>query len=116
MPYFATRAYRNGGDYLKKVIPGHQAPNEKLGDVVTGSVATWEPPQLDNPLLFTGKIYVLYGRQTYSSAILFTNVMQDFGFGTVVGQQGYARAKQSGGTKFFIKPTASCFWWCHALF
>jgi C-terminal processing protease CtpA/Prc len=48
-------------------------------------------------LLFKGRVYVLVGGMTYSSAVLFSNVMQDFGFGQLVGERGYARARQSGG-------------------
>jgi len=41
---------------------------------------------------------------TYSSAVLFSNVMQDFKFGQLVGTGGYARARQSGGIQFRTLP------------
>src|SRR5262249_35405681 len=56
-------------------------------------------PALDNPLRFKGKVYVLIGPYTYSSSILFANVVQDYGFATVVGMGGAARTTQSGGTQ-----------------
>ena len=40
---------------------------QKVGDVVRGSQSTYQPA-LDNPLRFTGKVYVLIGPYTYSSA------------------------------------------------
>ena len=40
---------------------------------------------------------MLVGRLTYSSAVLFSNVMQDFGFAKLVGAGGYARTRQTGG-------------------
>jgi len=49
-------------------------------------------------------VYVLVGGMTYSSAVLFSNVMQDFGFGQLVGARGYARARQSGGIQIRSLP------------
>ena len=44
-------------------------------------------------------MYVLISPRTYSSAVLFSNVMQDYGFGTLAGTGGGARSTQSGGTQ-----------------
>ena len=98
MPYIASKPFRNGSDYLLKVIEGRQKEGQKVGDVVHGSQSTYQPAP-DNPLRFTGKVYVLIGPYTYSSAILFTNAVQDYGFATVVGTGGAARTTQSGGTQ-----------------
>jgi C-terminal processing protease CtpA/Prc len=98
MPYLADKPYRNGSDYVLKIIEGRQKEGQKVGDVVRGSQSTYQPA-LDNPLRFTGKVYVLIGPYTYSSAILFSNAVQDYGFATVVGTGGAARATQSGGTQ-----------------
>lgn len=99
MPYLATKPYRNGSDYLLKVIEGRQKEGQKVGDLVRGTQDTWHQPALDNPLRFKGKVYVLIGPGTYSSAILFTNAMRDYGFGTIAGTGGAARTMQSGGTQ-----------------
>jgi hypothetical protein len=98
MPYIATKPYRNGSDYVLKIIEGRQKEGQKVGDIVRGSQSTYQPA-LDNPLRFPGKVYVLIGPYTYSSAILFTNAVQDYGFAAVVGTGGAARATQSGGTQ-----------------
>jgi Periplasmic protease len=98
MPYIACKPFRNGSDYVLKIIEGRQKEGQKVGEVVRGSQSTYQPA-LDNPLRFTGKVYVLIGPYTYSSAILFTNAVQDYGFATVVGTGGAARATQSGGTQ-----------------
>jgi C-terminal processing protease CtpA/Prc len=81
-----------------KIIEGRQKEGQKVGEVVRGSQSTYQAAP-DNPLRFTGKVYVLIGPYTYSSAILFTNAVQDYGFATVVGTGGAARATQSGGTQ-----------------
>jgi hypothetical protein len=61
-------------------------------------------PELDHPLHFSGKTYVLAGRLTYSSAILFSNVVQDFGFAQLVSAGGYANVRQSGGVQNIVLP------------
>ncbi len=98
MPYIASKPFRNGSDYVLKIIEGRQKEGQKVGEVVRGSQSTYQAAP-DNPLRFTGKVYVLIGPYTYSSAILFTNAVQDYGFATVVGTGGAARATQSGGTQ-----------------
>lgn len=104
LPYIATRPYRHASTYIKKVIPGRASATEKVGDVVNGTLESWEQPQPDNPLLFKGRVYVLVGGMTYSSAVLFSNTMQDFGFAQLVGARGYARARQSGGIQVRTLP------------
>lgn len=97
LPYVADKPARNGSSYIKKVIAGRASGTEQVGDVVHGFGDTWVAPQPDNPLRFAGKTYVLVGRLTYSSAVLFSNVMQDFGFAKLAGAGGYARSRQTGG-------------------
>lgn len=106
LPYLADKPYRHGSTYIKKVIAGRESATEKLGVVVSGEIKTWEQPQPDNPLRFTGKTYVLAGRMTYSSAVLFVNTMQDFKFATLVGEAGVARARQSGGIQSMTLPNS----------
>ncbi len=96
MPYLATRPFRNGSDYVLKIIAGRQKEGQKVGEVVRGSQSTWYPAA-DEALRFKGKVYVLIGPATYSSAILFATAVQDNGFGTIVGTGGASRGTQSGG-------------------
>ncbi len=98
LPYLADKAFRNGSTYRKRVLAGRQSGTEKVGDIVDGTVDTWMQADVDNPYRFKGNTYVLVGRLTYSSAVLFSNVVQDFGFGQLVGEAGYARSRQTGGT------------------
>lgn len=99
LPYLATQPYRHTSSYIKKVIAGRESAGEPLGSIVRAEHTSWHQPDLANPLRFKGQTYVLVGRQTYSSAVLFANVMQDFGFARLVGETGYARTRQSGGTQ-----------------
>ncbi|HEX8611125.1 MAG TPA: S41 family peptidase [Telluria sp.] len=102
--YIADKPYRHGSTYQKMVLEGRQSASEKAGQVINGTIQSWEQPDSDNPFHFSGKTYVLVGRTSYSSAILFSNTVQDFKFGTIVGARGYARARQSGGIQLFSLP------------
>ena len=104
--FTADRPYRHGSAYIKKVIEGRQNATEKVGDIVKGEIQIWEQPKPADPLHFGGKIYVLAGRTTYSSSILFLNTMQDFKFATLVGEAGSSRARQSGGIQHMVLPNS----------
>jgi len=97
--YVADKPYRNGSSYVKKVLEGRAGPGEKVGDIVTGNVDSWVQPEPANPLHFGGKVFVLVGDLTYSSAVLFSNTVQDHGFARLVGAGGYAYVRQTGGTQ-----------------
>jgi len=104
LPYLADKPYRVGSWAKKKVIASRASASEPAGLVIDSEFKTWYQPQLSNPLRFTGKVVVLTGRRTYSSAVQFSNVMQDFGFATLAGESGYARARSTGGIQFFTLP------------
>ncbi|AVR95284.1 S41 family peptidase [Pseudoduganella armeniaca] len=104
LPYLATRPYRTGSTYRKKVLETNEAKGERAGAVVRGEIATWYQPQPDNPLRFKGQVLVAIGPATYSSAVLFANVMRDFGFAILTGTGNAARRAQSGGVRSFTLP------------
>lgn len=95
--YIADQPYRNGSSYVKKVLEGRAGPGEQVGQIVTGNVDGWVQPEAAHPLHFGGKVFVLVGELTYSSAILFSNTVQDHGFAQLVGAAGYAYVRQTGG-------------------
>lgn len=99
MPYIATSRYQWASAFKKRVMNPDPAKGEKVGDIIEGPLESWREADLANPLRFTGRTQVLVGRTTYSSTVLFVNVMQAYGFGTIVGEGGFARSKQSGGTR-----------------
>ena len=99
LPYFADKPYRWASRYTKRVIKPDPAKGEILGAVLSGTIDSWTPPQPDNPLRFRGRIYVLVGPTTYSSAVLFANTMQDFDFAVIAGEAASVRSTQSGGVQ-----------------
>lgn len=95
MPYLATQPYRTGSTFRGLTRGPVGAPAKPMH----GEIGTWRQPEPDNPLRFQGRTEVRIGPATYSSAILFANVMRDFGFATLVGAGGAARQSQSGGVR-----------------
>ncbi len=104
LPYVATQRWRWGSTYRKRVLEQYRDEGETVGEVVSGTLDQWIEPGRDDPLRFKGRTVVLVGPSTYSSGILFANVMQDFGFGTLAGTGGAARADQSGSVQKFALP------------
>lgn len=102
--YIATKPYRWASRYKKRVIKGHPERGHKIGDVAIGPLDSLVQPNPNDPLHFEGKMYLLIGRHSYSSSVLFANVTQDFRFGTVVGSGGFARADTSGGDQATTLP------------
>lgn len=111
MPYIATQPYRTGSTYIKKVIEPNAERGESAGQVISGAIETWRAPAPDEPLRFTGKVNVAIGPSTYSSAILFANVMRDFEFGRLTGAGGVARRSQSGGVRTYTLPHSKLALW-----
>jgi hypothetical protein len=111
MPYLATAPYRIGSTYTKRVTVENADPSAHVGQVVEGTITTWHQPSPDNPLLFKGKTEVFIGPGTYSSAVLFANVMTDFGFAQLTGNGGAARRSQSGGVRRFTLPNSKLALW-----
>lgn len=95
--YIATRPYKQGSTYRKR---------ERTGAVTAGTIETPTQPVPDEPLRFAGKVAVLIGPLTYSSAVLFGNVVRDYGFGTLAGTGGAARTRQSGGVQSVKLPNS----------
>ena len=92
--YIANKPYQHTSKYTKKIIAKYMDEGETEGDVVTKVFDRFEQPVNDEPLKFSGKVSVVVGSYTYSSAILFANTMQDFGFAEIVGEAsaGYSSA------------------------
>lgn len=111
MPYLASGRYRTGSDTVKRVLKANPERGEQVGQIVPGQIQTWREPQPQHPLHFKGQVEVMIGRSTYSSAVLFANVMQDFGFGTLVGTGGAARRSQSGGVYGVTLPNSGLVLW-----
>ncbi len=93
--YIATIPYRQGSTYLKR---------ERTGGITAGTIESATEPVANEPLHFAGTVTVHIGPLTYSSAVLFANVVRDYGFGTLTGTGGTARTHQSGRVQSVMLP------------
>jgi hypothetical protein len=93
--YIATRPYKQGSTYLKR---------EPDGELKSGAIQSDTIPPKDEPLHYAGEVSVIIGPWTYSSAVLFSNVVQDYRFGKIIGKGGFARSTQTGGVKSVTLP------------
>lgn len=115
LPYLADRPYRWASRYTKKALRDDPAKHERAGDVLSGTVETWSAPRTDDPLHFDGKVYVLIGPGTYSSAVLFANAIQDFHAGTLIGEGASVRSTQTGGVQKIVLPQTGLVLWAPRL-
>ena len=74
----------------KSMIPG-----AKVRDVVTVPYPNWVQPKNEVPV-FKGDVYVLVSEKSYSQAIVFATIVQDFNLGKIVGEETAGKANQTG--------------------
>lgn len=105
--HIAGVPYRWASTYRKRIMQADPDKGEAVGDIVDGEVANRVQPEPDDPLHYDGKVIVLIGDATYSSSVLFANVVAHYGFGTLAGARGgVARTRQSGGTRSTTLPNS----------
>jgi hypothetical protein len=104
LKYIADQPYNWGSNYQKKIIERYRDPGEVIGTVKAGVIDTLITTEKDIRNKFRGKVSVLIGPYTYSSAILFANTVQDFNFGQLVGEPTGGKSGQTGGIQFFKMP------------
>lgn len=97
LPYIADKTWRTGSNNKFKVLKGRATEGRSVGDVIE-SENSFREVQTDVEK-FTGEVSVLIGAFTYSSSILFANVVQDHQFGKLVGEATGGKSGQTGGTQ-----------------
>jgi len=55
----------------------------------------WVYPR-NSSKVFNGNVYVLISENTYSQAIVFSSIIQDFNLGNIVGEETAGKANQTG--------------------
>ncbi|MDF0715625.1 S41 family peptidase [Muricauda sp. 334s03] len=102
--YIADKPYRWGSNYKKKIIAKFRDPGEVIGSIKEGEIDTLIPVDTTATNTFKGKVSILIGPYTYSSAILFANTVQDYTFGQLVGEPTGGKSGQTGSIQFFKMP------------
>ena len=106
LKYIAHIPYRWGSTFKKKIIAKYRDSGEVIGSAITGNIDTLIPVELDNKYKFSGKVSILIGPYTYSSAILFANTVQDYKFGQLVGEPTGGKSGQTGAIQFSKMPNS----------
>lgn len=97
LPYIADKTWRTGSKNKFRVLKGRASEDRKVGDIIESENSFRE---VDTSVKkFTGEVSVLISAFTYSSSILFANVIQDHQFGQLVGEATGGKSGQTGGTK-----------------
>lgn len=123
--WFADRPFRFSSSFRIKVSDAAVAANRKRldaqgGDRDTvsaqlaaayagqppGSIVPYDVPEVSpRPApRFEGVVYVLVDRHTYSNAVLVAAIVQDYGFGTVLGEETSDLASTYGAMETFTLP------------
>lgn len=106
LKYIANKPYRWGSIYKKKIIAKYRDAGEVIGSAIIGEIDTLIPVEINTKYKFDGKVSVLIGPYTYSSAILFANVVQDYKFGQLVGEPTGGKSGQTGAIQFSKMPNS----------
>lgn len=72
-----------------------RVPGSQPGQVIDLPFPQWMEPTA-RPWRFAGETYVLISARTYSQAIVFATIVQDFDIGTLVGEETAGLANQTG--------------------
>lgn len=97
LPYLAKNKWKTGSKYKVKIIEGRAKESQTVGDVLEGDMSYREVK--NNIPKFEGDVSVLISDFTYSSSILFANVIQDYQLGQLVGEPTGGKSGQTGGTQ-----------------
>lgn len=123
--WFADRPFRFSDSFRIKVSDAALAANRKRLDAqggnrdtvsaqlaaayagqAPGSIVPYEVPRVSpRPApRFDGEVYVLIDRRTYSNAVLVAAIVQDYGFGTILGEETSDLASTYGAMETFVLP------------
>lgn len=126
LAWFADRPFRFSKRFEIKVSDAAVAANRRRVDTSSGGAdsislalaaayANRRPGErVDFPIpwvsprkgpRFTGEVYVLVNRHSYSNSVLVAATVQDFGFGTILGEETADLASTYGALEKFTLPT-----------
>lgn len=123
--WFADRPFRFSASFRIKVSEAAVAANRRRLDAqdgdrdstsaklaaayaghAPGSLVPYAIPLVPprDPPCFDGEVYVLVDRHTYSNAVLVAAIVQEYGFGTVLGEETSDLASTYGAMETFALP------------
>ena len=104
--YIGNRPFRPASKVSEKLNDHNRGIFDykgKAGDIIDEDWDDWISPFGDDKR-FDGNIYVLMSPITYSSGIVFTSTVKDFGFAKIIGQETGGNANQTAQGNLFNLP------------
>jgi C-terminal processing protease CtpA/Prc len=94
MPYIADKEWQRMANFLGRVRETDDAFPGRVGEVAVFDFQGKHP--VSDLHSFDGKVYVITGWLSYSSAIMFAGIIQDNELGQIVGKTTEARSCSTG--------------------
>jgi len=111
---FASRYAVRAGELTKLAWSDHEGPADTIGSRIARGIAdarTGATFEVDLPVVlpaetgrFEGRVWVLVNRHSYSNAAVVAAQVQDYGFGTVMGESTADLATTYGAVESFTLP------------
>lgn len=96
MEYLTDKPYAQLSRYVQRITLENADPGDRVGDVRRGDYKERFTPRRDEPLRFSGPVYVLAGPYSYSATIQFMVAAQDFNIAQIAGEETAALSCQTG--------------------
>ena len=104
MEYITTIPYAQLSKYVQRITKENADPGDVVGTVKRGNYTDRFTPTPDNPIRFTGPVYILAGPYSYSAAIQFVVAAQDFGIAKIAGEETGGLSCQTGQVRRISMP------------
>jgi hypothetical protein len=104
MEHITTTPYAQLSRYALRVTEENADPGDVVGSVQRAEYTRRITPNADNPLRFSGPVYILVGPYSYSAAIQFAVAAQDFGVAKIAGEESAALSCQTGQVRPIAMP------------
>ncbi len=83
-----------------------QILTKKNGEIFEAKIPLQQPLSDNHPLKFKGNVYLLINRGTLSNSVSVAAIIQDYQFGTLVGEKTAGSPTNHGATQSFVLPNS----------
>jgi hypothetical protein len=97
--HFTTKPYAQLSHYVVRINKDNAEPGDVIGSVQSADYDKRFTPPSDDPVRYSGPVYILAGPYSYSATIQFLVAAQDFQLAKIAGEETAALACQTGKVK-----------------
>jgi len=97
--HFTTKPYAQLSHYVVRINKDNADPGDVIGSVQSADYDKRFTPPSDDPVRYSGPVYILAGPYSYSATIQFLVAAQDFQLAKIAGEETAALACQTGKVK-----------------